>query len=213
MTFSQLYLQECSPAKYRGLVLSCFMFWTSIGTLVGTIVDNFTAPIMGKSSYLIPLGLIYIVPAFICFGLLFVSREYLDGSCHFLCSFQIPESPRWLLSHGHTDRARIALLWLRPYPDTVEAELHDVKVSLDAERKLTQGVAWLDLFRNPVDRRRTFLAVAAITLQAASGAMFMIAYGTYFFEMVCMMLRTAYFAKPGRLMSVLHLPIHAFSLL
>ncbi|KAI9663772.1 MAG: hypothetical protein M1821_007262 [Bathelium mastoideum] len=166
MTFSQLYLQECSPAKYRGLVLSCFMFWTSIGTLIGTIVDNFTAPIMGKNSYLIPLGLIYIVPAFICFGLVF-----------------IPESPRWLLSHGNTDRARMALLWLRPYPDAVEAELSDIQTSLDAERNLAKGVAWLDLFRDPVDRRRTLLAVAAISLQAASGAMFMIAYGTYFFEM------------------------------
>ena len=74
MTFSQLYLNECSPAKYRGLVLSAFMFWTSIGTLVGTIVDNFTAPIMGKNSYLIPLGLIYIVPAIVGFGVLLVSR-------------------------------------------------------------------------------------------------------------------------------------------
>jgi MFS transporter, SP family, sugar:H+ symporter len=75
MTFSQLYLQECAPAKYRGLALSCFMFWTSLGTLVGTIVDNFTAPILDKRSYLIPLGLIYIVPAFVTFGLLFVRNE------------------------------------------------------------------------------------------------------------------------------------------
>jgi MFS family permease len=58
MTFSQLYIQECSPAQYRGLMLSAFQFWTSIGTLIGTIVDNFTAPLKGKAEYLIPLGLI-----------------------------------------------------------------------------------------------------------------------------------------------------------
>lgn len=29
MTFSQLYIQECSPAKYRGLFLSAFQFFTS----------------------------------------------------------------------------------------------------------------------------------------------------------------------------------------
>jgi MFS transporter, SP family, sugar:H+ symporter len=65
MTFSQLYIQECSPAQYRGLMLSAFQFWTSIGTLIGTIVDNFTAPLKGKAEYLIPLGLIYIVPVFV----------------------------------------------------------------------------------------------------------------------------------------------------
>lgn len=29
MTFSQLYIQESSPAKYRGLFLTCFQFFTS----------------------------------------------------------------------------------------------------------------------------------------------------------------------------------------
>lgn len=34
MSFSQLWLQECTPAQFRGLALSAFQFWTSIGTLV-----------------------------------------------------------------------------------------------------------------------------------------------------------------------------------
>jgi MFS transporter, SP family, sugar:H+ symporter len=34
MSFSQLYLQECTPAQFRGMALSAFQFWTSIGTLV-----------------------------------------------------------------------------------------------------------------------------------------------------------------------------------
>ena len=98
MSFSQLYIQECAPAQFRGLSLSAFQFWTSIGTLVrrkaactaykldtdmiqiGTIVDNYTAPLAGRPSYLIPLGLIYVVPVFIAIGLFF-----------------IPESPRWLM--------------------------------------------------------------------------------------------------------------------
>lgn len=29
MSFSQLYIQESSPAKYRGLFMSCFQFCTS----------------------------------------------------------------------------------------------------------------------------------------------------------------------------------------
>lgn len=34
MSFSQLWLQECTPAQFRGLALSAFQFWTSAGTLV-----------------------------------------------------------------------------------------------------------------------------------------------------------------------------------
>ena len=34
MSFSQLYIQECTPARFRGMALSAFQFWTSIGTLV-----------------------------------------------------------------------------------------------------------------------------------------------------------------------------------
>ena len=38
-----------------------------------------------------------------------------------------------------------------------------------------KSTGWIDLFRDPIDRKRTLLAVAAVTTQAASGAFFMIA--------------------------------------
>ena len=72
MTFSQLYIHETSPAKYRGLGLATFQTWTSVGALIGTVIDNFTAPLAGRNCYLIPLGLIYIVPVFITIGLFFI---------------------------------------------------------------------------------------------------------------------------------------------
>lgn len=72
MTFSQLYIQEICPANYRGLALSAFQTWTSVGTLIGTVVDNFTAPFSGKESYLIPLGLVYIIPFIIAIGLFLI---------------------------------------------------------------------------------------------------------------------------------------------
>lgn len=36
-------------------MISSFQVWTSVGTLVGTIVDNFTSKITTRESYLIPL--------------------------------------------------------------------------------------------------------------------------------------------------------------
>ncbi|KAF2202429.1 MFS monosaccharide transporter-like protein [Delitschia confertaspora ATCC 74209] len=166
MTFSQLYIQESSPARYRGMFISIFQFWTSIGSLIGTIVDNFTAPILDRRSYIIPLGIIYIVPAFLAIGLFF-----------------IPESPRWLLGVGKDDKARKSLLWLRPHKDGVEEELAEMQATILADKELEKSANLWDVVRDPVDRRRTLLAIGAISTQAASGAMFMIAYGTYFFEM------------------------------
>ncbi len=166
MTFSQLYIQEVAPAKYRGMMISAFQVWTSIGSLVGTIVDNSTASIVGRNSYLIPLGIVYIVP-----GLLFIAL------------FLIPESPRWLMDQGKYAQARTALRWLRPYSDdVVEAEASAIQDALEAEKALHNGISIIDLVRDPVDRRRTVLAVAALSTQGASGAMYMIAYGTYFFR-------------------------------
>lgn len=75
MTFTQLFLQKCAPARYRGLALACFQVWTSVGTLIGTIVDSFTSELLDRSSYMIPLALIYIVPAILAVGMFFIPES------------------------------------------------------------------------------------------------------------------------------------------
>lgn len=158
--------QESSPARYRGLLISVFQIWTSIGTLVGTVVDNATHDMHGKKSYIIPLGIIYAVPVFMTIGLFF-----------------IPESPRWLMLVDKPEQASKAMLWLRPHPESVPEELAEIQAAIDAEKAVKSSASFIDIWRDPVDRRRTLLSIAAISTQAASGAMFMIAYGTYFFQM------------------------------
>lgn len=125
--------------------------------MIGTIVDWATAPKPGKDSYLIPLSLIYIVPVILTFGMLL-----------------IPESPRWLIMKGHHEQGRKALAWLRPRESDVVRETAEIRVAIEREREVGSNVGVLDMFKNPVDRRRTLLAVCAVTLQAASGSMFII---------------------------------------
>ncbi|KAK4169757.1 putative sugar transporter [Cladorrhinum sp. PSN259] len=166
MTFSQLYIQESSPAKYRGWFLTAFQFFTSFGTLIGTIIDWATAKRPDKSAYLIPLGMIYIVPVILTVALWF-----------------IPESPRWLILRGDYEGGVKSLRWLRPDGAPVEDEAREIKAAIDREKELGSTVSVMDMFRNPIDRRRTGLAVGAVLLQAASGSMFIIAYKAYFLAM------------------------------
>jgi MFS family permease len=160
MTFAQLYLQESSTAELRGVFLTAFNLFVSFGTLIGTIVDWAAAKRPDKSAYLIPLGLIYVFPFIICCTIWFV-----------------PESPRWLIMRGQFDEGVKALEWLRPPNHDSHAEATAIQDAIDREKESGAGIGWLAMFSNPIDRRRTTLAVCAVLLQAASGSMFII--GTY----------------------------------
>lgn len=166
MTHSQLYIHEVSPPRYRGLAISAFLYWTSVGTLVGTIIDNFTSKDLTRNAYILSLGIVHVVPGLLAIGLFFV-----------------PESPRWLLTQGQEANAEKALRWLRPKGWSVQTEFQQIAEALETEKAIQSGVGLVDLFRNPIDRRRTMLSIASITSQAASGSMFIIAYGTYFLAM------------------------------
>lgn len=128
-----------------------------IGTLIGTIIDNLTAKIHSKDAYIIPLGLIYIVPGILFIGLFF-----------------IPESPRWLVTNGKQQKAEASLRWLRPQDWAVAEELAEMETALIAEEQIQSKIGYTELFKNPIDRRRTTIAVLSLTTQAASGAMFVI---------------------------------------
>lgn len=160
MTFGQLYIQEVIPARYRGASIASFNVFTSVGSLIGNVVDNETFTWRDRQCYVVPLSVIYAVPAILFIGLFF-----------------IPESPRYLVSRGKIDAARKGLLWLRPKGSDIETELFEIQEAARIEKEISESTGWIDLFRNPIDRKRTLLAVAAISTQAASGAFYMISYG------------------------------------
>lgn len=96
--------------------------------------------------------------------------------------FFIPESPRWLAATGKWGKAERALERLRPDGWPVAQEFAEMRTALEAEAALQSSIGYLDLFKNPIDSRRTTVAVCALTSQAASGSMFVICRWLFYYS-------------------------------
>ncbi|KAK4038638.1 general substrate transporter [Parachaetomium inaequale] len=162
VTFSNIYCAEAAPAHLRAVLVALFSEWVTIGSIVGAAVTNVTSKSLDKSSYQIPLGIQFIVPAVLAVGLFFV-----------------PESPRYLVNKGKLGEGRKALEVLRS--DSLDAEQFELEwvemvKGIEEERKLAGSVGPLDMFRGR-NLRRTLLCFGVI---ASNGSWFLISYTTYF---------------------------------
>lgn len=86
--------------------------------------------------------------------------------------FVVPESPRWLLLQNKEEKARKSLKALKPKTESdknIDIELSYMKAAIDEEKRLAQGVAFIDVFRHPVDRRRALLVIGTAMLNPITG--------------------------------------------
>ncbi|KAL2023354.1 hypothetical protein VTK56DRAFT_3092 [Thermocarpiscus australiensis] len=165
VTFSNIYCAEAAPAHLRAVLVALFSEWVNIGSIIGAAVTNATSVALDKSSYQIPLGIQFVVPAVLSVGLVFV-----------------PESPRYLVNKGKVEQGRKALEVLRGdalQPEEFELEWVEMVKGIEEEKRLASSVGPLDMFRGS-NLRRTLLCLGVIATQTGSGAWFLISYTTYF---------------------------------
>ncbi|KAI4869218.1 general substrate transporter [Hypoxylon rubiginosum] len=163
VTFSNIY--EAAPAHLRAVMVALFSEWVNIGSIIGAAVTNATKNRLDKASYQVPLGTLFIVPAFLAVGLLFV-----------------PESPRYLLYKGKTEAARKSLQKLRGdslSPEAFELEWVEMVKGIEEEKHTANTIGPLDMFKG-TELRRTLLCYGVIATQTGAGSWFIISYSTYF---------------------------------
>lgn len=132
-----VYIAELSPAKWRGRLVAIFQFNVALGIMLAYI-SNFAIRTMhlGAVEWRWQVG-IATAPAIAFLALL----------------FGIPRSPRWLVSRGRIDEARV-VLHLIGEPDP-EAELADIREALAQEHVTAHERVFQWKYRYPL-----FLAIS-----------------------------------------------------
>ena len=145
------YLSEMAPAEIRGRLSGLNQVMIVSGMLLSYVADFLLESLSPTWSWRIMLGAA-IVPAIILL----------------LGTVRLPESPRFLVSHGLIDTARQVLTTVRPDGSGIEEELHEIQQTVSDEQVWTKGhyTAFFQKHYRPL----VFAGLGVAALQQFQGA-------------------------------------------
>ncbi|EEU36309.1 uncharacterized protein NECHADRAFT_102056 [Fusarium vanettenii 77-13-4] len=161
-----MYQSESSPAIIRGILVSTYQLFITLGIWTAEMVNWGTEKNADSSSWRIPNGLSFLWSLILGAGILF-----------------LPESPRYAFRKGRAEEARntiARLAGLEPNAPSVNRQIAEIQEKLDEERALPD-TKWHEIFTGP---RMLYRTVLGITLQAGqqlTGINFFFYFGTTIF--------------------------------
>jgi len=159
---SPMYIAEISPAKYRGRLVALTQFNIVLGILLAFFSNYIISGLnLGAVEWRWMFG-VEAVPAIAFFFLLFNN----------------PLSPRWLVTKGRLDEARIVLEKCGSDTGNAEEEIQAIKTSLDLEHSSLQESLLSMKYIKPI-----MLAVAIAMFNQLSGINAILYYAPRIFEM------------------------------
>lgn len=145
-----MYQSECSPKWIRGAVVACYQWAITIGLLLASCANEGEKDKPDASGYRWVISIQFFWAAILAGGMCF-----------------LPESPRYLVKKGKTEKARANLgRVLRAPIDSpeVKAEYEEIEANLRHEQSLGQ-TSYIDCFRNGPGHNR-LRVLTGIFLQA-----------------------------------------------
>ncbi|KAK6579690.1 hypothetical protein PZA11_007926 [Diplocarpon coronariae] len=157
------YAAEICPAGLRGLTTSAVQLFVGIGHLNASLILRATGTMASPWAYKLPFALQFLFPVLLLLGLPFG-----------------PESPWYLLRTRHPNTASSTLASLGcPAPAETLAEMQR---TIAQEQRRDAATCYPDCFRG-ADRRRTEVALGIFGVCHLVGAVFLIGYSNYFFQL------------------------------
>lgn len=160
---SPLYSAEISPARSRGLLVGFTQFNIVFGILLAFFSNYAIAQMgFGENAWRYMFG-VMAIPAGVFFLLLFIS----------------PESPRWLVTNGYTDKAKAVLERLGTDGSSPEEEVAIIQKALEEEQQTgVKEKFFCHRYRWPI-----FLAICIAAFNQLSGINAILYYAPTIFEM------------------------------
>lgn len=158
---SPLYIAEIAPARYRGRLVAITQFNIVFGILIA-FFSNYLIAAMGIGNAWRWMFGVEAFPAFAFYFLLFLT----------------PRSPRWLMAKGYADEARLVLHKLGRSGGEVDAEITDIRESLDLEHHRINEPLFRAAYKTPI-----LLAVAIAMFNQLSGINALMYYAPHIFRM------------------------------
>ncbi|GKZ46649.1 hypothetical protein AbraIFM66951_009787 [Aspergillus brasiliensis] len=158
-----MFLGEISPSVVRGATVVVYVFAHIFGSFICAIITYETAKLEGNVAWKIPIGVMWTFPCLIL-----------------LCSWLVPESPRWLVRKNKIQAATKQLEYLNKGRDIdVAGEVAFLQASIE-ENAQTKG-SWAELLQG-TNRRRTMVAVMTAAFNQLTGQSFVSQYGSLFIK-------------------------------
>ena len=153
-----MYIAEISPAEIRGRLVALFQFNVVFGIFLA-FVSNYLLAGIGDNAWRWMLGIVA-APSFIFFALLFL----------------IPDSPRWLVKHNQTDKAKDVLA--RCGRTDIDGEINDIVESLNIRADSAAERLFTPKYTKPI-----LYAVLLAAFNQLSGINAIMYYAPRIFEM------------------------------
>lgn len=161
-----MYQSESAPAIIRGILVSTYQLFITLGIWTANMVDWGTADMPNSGAWRIPNGLGFLWALILGVGVLF-----------------LPESPRFAFNKGREDEARITIAGLAgvdPNHRSVNDQIAQIRAKMEEEQ--ASGKAKLtEIFTGPRMLYRTILGIILQMGQQLTGANFFFYYGTTVF--------------------------------
>ena len=168
-----VYLSETVPKEVRGALVASYQLFVTLGLLTSYCINLGTNTLGNTSAqWRAPIGIGFTWGIVLGVGM-----------------FLLPESPRWLLAHGHPDKCAAAIRFINKTEktqdeDRFQREYDEMTMSVYESEKAGKA-AWVDAF-NPKGKAlyRTILGFLLQVGQQLTGANYFFYFGATIFSSV-----------------------------